>query len=312
MIHNISDRLGAWSFEYTTSSLEQWVKDSQKVDTWIWLVWDSIVVASAIVIACIALISFNISIWTTPEKGCVRLTTKPSLSSPAIKVVTWNINGLPGCGFPNRVKQVANRILKLNALIVFVQEAYGNAAYRLREELAPHFSTTIDRIGVRTLGLDSGLGCYTNLEVLDCEYIPYKDHPDDRAFVSHGFLTVKTPNITYIGTHLTPGTEKSNLRQAQFEQMQSYMNQKPQDHFCVVGDLNIGDSPEDYQTLNLSSYDVASPAEQTIPTYRDAVQALRDDYILFNPLSSLKDRILTILDPGTDSDHSPLILKGTT
>ncbi len=330
-INTIADQLGAWSFGYAISTGEQFEADIRNSETKARLVWDSFLLLTSIPCAIASLVLLKISVWTTPFKGCHILKTESSPQTEdkegEVHVSTWNINCIPfskvlnnTASMENRVTAIANYILQLETPIVFVQEAYGNTPYKLRELLTHKFPTILDRMGIRAVGLDSGLACYTTLPVLDYEYIPFKEDREDRPFMSHGFLAVKTASTLYIGTHLSSGDEKGELRFRQFAQIRNYVKaQKEYSHFVIAGDLNIGENKtypsKEYQSLNLEELDVASKKQRSKETCTDELKVgkenatcTRDDYILSSQKYKFSKLFLT--NPKELSDHYALTFYG--
>ena len=328
-LHALANRVADQSFEYIASSVEDFLYDIRSIKKIAYIALDLLRLTLVVPMAVVSLTFGVIAKCTAPKKNCSRLITAVPAKISPIGIATWNVNGIPGswfldrtAPFRKRVQRVADEILRLDTAVVFVQEAYGNSGHRLRGRLKSHFHAIVDRTIKPIIGLDSGLACYSHVEIKDYIYVPYKKDRDDRPCMSHGFLMVVTEKMIYVGTHLSAGgAEKRGLRKRQFQQIKDFTEKYKADNqfdlgVCIAGDLNLGKGNpvmlDEYTDLGLQDYDLGSIADET--TCSDELKAgdkamrTREDYILSYP--SLLEGQYSTLPQCKLSDHRTVVFQG--
>jgi endonuclease/exonuclease/phosphatase family metal-dependent hydrolase len=265
-----------------------------------------------------------------------------------LKIITFNIWDLHvGFGLVKdrqlRFERVIQKILELDADIVYLQEAWDpEHRTKLRKQLAPKYHTTIDSGKVQTrhvlykkFDTTGGLVILSKFPIENWNFTPFARYAHGSLIefaARKGFIsaTLNTPagKLKIINTHLNAeGIAKKRIRKKQFKSiMHALKNEYPASTPLVIGgDFNIDHMMSDpFYVKMLSDNGLTEPANLSglghIPTHRPdniyagsffhpARKPLQFDYFFIKNIPNPENiRIKPLYFEPTLSDHDPLMI----
>lgn len=259
----------------------------------------------------------------------IHLTEKSEPVPNNLTILSQNICALPG-GLPaffGGVDPFNRRIdsLAINGqydLLLFQElhdPYYSIQLYKKLKNIYPH---SIINVGTKPFSHNSGLAVFSKYPLKNISFTPFDKLKGKQFGINKGFLKFQLGKVTFLNTHLQPGTRENDamIRNKQLKQINAYWNQKDKQILC--GDLNC-ERNSDEETLKTIRSQYNDPLSDCIETATDTLTERRMrkksaplplsiDYILPKKegVTVTVEQSYDLINPENSlSDHHRLVAK---
>lgn len=251
-----------------------------------------------------------------------------------MKIISWNIACLPNIfnKYSNpeeRKRNILKFLIKENADIICLQEIFKNSIRNfIKKELEKvgYKIKTSHEMSYINIGFSGGLMIATKDDIIECEYIKYRDTLGEDFFANKGCLYIKTKlGYRIFNIHLQAKPEmrfcwqKRELREIQrcqikqtIEFIRRKINSKKIDinnkNIYIMGDFNIKPGSEIIRYLRdelmeKTNYGVINLSEMEPTT----IWKIKLDWI-FGIIKIFENTKYKVFNNNKDSDHFPIRL----